>query len=235
LSCTSSSIFSTLLPVAVDQTTTSKEKILKKVRQALIYKSKPKFSNIDLDSNVYAQADDTSILETFARSFTDIKGQFIICDNQFDFIDKFLTLQDRKKIKNIYCREEELQVWFTDAGIGFNTPKESIDKAVATVTGCEAIIARTGSVLISSSKNSHAYTVYPPIHIVVAFASQVVMELRDSFLLIKNKYGRNLPGMLSFISGPSTTADIEKTVVIGAHGPKEVFVFLIDDLKRDGH
>jgi L-lactate dehydrogenase complex protein LldG len=106
---------------------------------------------------------------------------------------------------------------------------------MATVTGCEAIIARTGSVLISSAKNSHTYTVYPPIHIVVAFASQVVMELRDSFLLIKNKYGRNLPGMLSFISGPSTTADIEKTVVIGAHGPKEVFMFLIDDLKRDRH
>jgi L-lactate dehydrogenase complex protein LldG len=219
--------------VAVDQTTTSKEKILKKVRQALIYKSKPKFANIDLESNVYELPNDNSILETFARAFTQINGQFVICDNQFDFIDKFLTLQERRKLKNIYCREEELQLWLQDSGINFQTPKDPVDKIAVTLTGCEAIVARTGTVLISSAKNSHLYTVYPPIHIVVAFSSQVVMDLRDSFQLMKNKYGKNLPGMLSFISGPSTTADIEKTLVIGAHGPKEVFVFLIDDLKRE--
>jgi hypothetical protein len=87
--------------VAIQHTTTSKEKILKKVRQALIYKSKPKFSNIDLESNVYAQAQDVSILETFARNFTKQKGQFIICDNQFDFIDKLITLTERHQLKNM--------------------------------------------------------------------------------------------------------------------------------------
>ena len=46
---------------------------------------------------------------------------------------------------------------------------------------------------------------------------------------LKNKYGENIPSMISAITGPSRSADIEKTLVMGAHGPKEVFVFLIDD------
>ena len=55
------------------------------------------------------------------------------------------------------------------------------------------------------------------------------MDLKDGFKLIKNKYGTQIPSMISTITGPSRTADIEKTLVLGAHGPKELFVFLIDD------
>jgi L-lactate dehydrogenase complex protein LldG len=55
------------------------------------------------------------------------------------------------------------------------------------------------------------------------------MDLKDSFSLIKKKYGTNLPSMLSVITGPSRTADIEKTLVLGAHGPKDLYVFLLDD------
>ncbi len=218
-----------MLPVAVEHITTSKEKILKKVRQALIYKSKPKFTNIDLESNVYVQPNDISILETFARNFTSIRGQFVICDNKFDFIDKLLTLQERRKLKSIYCWEEEIQQQLKETGITFHSQKDPVEKMQVSITGCEALIARTGSVLVSSSKNSRALTIYPPLHIVVAYSSQVVMELKDGMQVMRNKYGKNLPSMLSFISGPSRTADIENTVVIGAHGPKELFVFLIDN------
>jgi L-lactate dehydrogenase complex protein LldG len=55
------------------------------------------------------------------------------------------------------------------------------------------------------------------------------MEMKEAMQLVKNKYGRNMPSMLSFTTGPSRTADIERVLVIGAHGPKELFVFLIDD------
>lgn len=216
--------------MAVQQSTTPKEKILKKIRQALIHKSKPKFANIDLDSNVYTQANDTSVLETFARNFTQQQGQFVICDNTFDFIDKFLTLKERWGLKNIYCRESEMQTLLTDAGIDFANTQSPLAKAQATLTGCEALVARTGSILVSSALNSHQYTIAAPIHIVVGYASNMVMEIKDAFTLIKNKYGRNTPGMMSFITGPSCTADIEKTLVYGAHGPQHVFVFLIDDL-----
>jgi L-lactate dehydrogenase complex protein LldG len=66
--------------------------------------------------------------------------------------------------------------------------------------------------------------------VVVAYASQLVLDLKDAFKLLKEKYGNNLPSMVSVTTGPSRTADIEKTLVLGAHGPKELFVFLLDDL-----
>ena len=47
---------------------------------------------------------------------------------------------------------------------------------------------------------------------------------------IKEKYSGQLPSMVSFATGPSRTADIEKTLVVGVHGPKEVYLFLVDKL-----
>jgi L-lactate dehydrogenase complex protein LldG len=63
---------------------------------------------------------------------------------------------------------------------------------------------------------------------VLAYTSQLVPDLKDAFKLIKEKYGQQIPSMISTITGPSRTADIEKTLVLGAHGPKELFVFLLD-------
>lgn len=218
----------------MEQHTTSKEKILKKVRAALIFKSKSKFTNIDLESNVYAQPDaDESIYETFAKQFTQLTGQFVICDNKFDFIDKLITLTERKKYKNMYCWDEVLQTQLQDAGISFQAKRDNLEKMQVAITSCEALIARTGSVLVTSGKNSRILSIYPPVHIVVAYTSQVVMEIKDGLQVLRNKYGKNLPSMISFISGPSRTSDIEKTLVIGAQGPKEMFVFLIDDAKHD--
>ncbi len=48
------------------------------------------------------------------------------------------------------------------------------------------------------------------------------------FKLIKSRYGNDLPSMITNVTGPSRTADIEKTLVLGAHGPRELFVFLLD-------
>ena len=72
-------------------------------------------------------------------------------------------------------------------------------------------------------------SIFPHHHIVIARTSQLVLDLKDGFQLLKKKYGNQIPSMISNITGPSRTADIEKTLVLGAHGPKELFVFLIDD------
>ena len=44
----------------------------------------------------------------------------------------------------------------------------------------------------------------------------------------KEKYGNNIPSLITFATGPSRTADIEKTLVVGVHGPKEVYLFLVE-------
>jgi L-lactate dehydrogenase complex protein LldG len=56
-----------------------------------------------------------------------------------------------------------------------------------------------------------------------------VYDIDDALQQMKLRYGNNLPTLMSFATGPSRTADIEKTQVVGVHGPKEVFCFLIDE------
>jgi L-lactate dehydrogenase complex protein LldG len=53
-------------------------------------------------------------------------------------------------------------------------------------------------------------------------------DLKDAFVFLKEKYQKGMPSLISFASGPSRTADIEKTLVTGVHGPKEVYCFLVE-------
>jgi len=218
----------------VEQQVTPKEKILKKVRQALTFKSKNQFTNIDLDSNIYVQpSSDLSLLEVFAQQFTALSGEFVYCSNQFDFLDKLITLLEQRKWKHFFCWEHQLQDTLKDTGINFSHKKEQLEKVQAAITTCEALIARTGTILVSSTANSRTLTIWPPVHIVVAKRSQLVMETKDGMQLVKNRYGKNIPSLLSYITGPSRSNNIENTFVVGAHGPMEVFVFIVDDISRD--
>jgi L-lactate dehydrogenase complex protein LldG len=101
--------------------------------------------------------------------------------------------------------------------------------ADACITGCEYLVARTGSVYISSKQHlGRTATVFYPVHIIVAYAGQVVPDIGDGLNLLKKKYGNALPSMINLNTGPSRTADIEKTLVVGVHGPGEVFCFLVN-------
>jgi L-lactate dehydrogenase complex protein LldG len=55
-----------------------------------------------------------------------------------------------------------------------------------------------------------------------------VYDVKDALISLQKKYNNQLPSFLTLATGPSRTADIEKTLVVGVHGPKEVFVFLVD-------
>jgi L-lactate dehydrogenase complex protein LldG len=94
---------------------------------------------------------------------------------------------------------------------------------------CEALVARTGSTILSSGQDSgRALPVYSPIHITIAYTHQLVWDIKDAIDKLKEKYNQKLPSLVSLTTGPSRTADIEKTLVVGVHGPKEVYVFLIE-------
>jgi L-lactate dehydrogenase complex protein LldG len=99
----------------------------------------------------------------------------------------------------------------------------------AVLTGCEFLVARTGSIVLSAAQSmGRTASVYAPIHICIAFSNQLVYEVKDALTLTKEKYKENLPSLITFATGPSRTADIEKTLVVGVHGPKEVYCFLVD-------
>jgi L-lactate dehydrogenase complex protein LldG len=133
-----------------------------------------------------------------------------------------------KNIKNLLIWEEYLQELAKFAQIDFQNNDENFENCEASITLCEGLIARTGSILVSSQQSAgRRLTIFPPIHIVIAFTSQCVWEVKDGLSFLKAKYQNNFPSMVSVISGPSQTADIEKTLVLGAHGPKELILLLV--------
>jgi len=102
---------------------------------------------------------------------------------------------------------------------------ESCDAAI---TGCDFLIAQTGSILVSApSAGGRALSVLPPHHVIVAQASQMVPDLATALQQMRIRYAKQWPSFLSFITGPSRTGDIERILVLGAHGPKRLTIFLI--------
>jgi L-lactate dehydrogenase complex protein LldG len=96
------------------------------------------------------------------------------------------------------------------------------------LTECDALVAQTGSVLVTSrSAGGRALSVLPPHHVVLARADQLVAGLPDAFAMLEAKYAAGYPSMISFITGPSRTGDIERILVLGAHGPKRLTILMV--------
>jgi len=96
------------------------------------------------------------------------------------------------------------------------------------VTGCDYLVAQTGSIIVSTvSSGGRALSVLPPVHLVIARREQIVPDLASAFSLLRERYDNHWPSALSFITGPSRTADIEKILVMGAHGPKRLALYFV--------
>lgn len=216
----------------MNDNTTSKEKLLKKIRKALLEKRDNPYPNLE-EMPLYEplQADD--YLEImFAEQLTMVAGKFVFCEDEIQFIENLLLLADEKSWRKIYCWESALQDILSTYEFPFYSTDTDFMQAEVGITFCESLVARNGTVMVSNaSKAGRRLSIYPHNHIVLAYTSQLVTDLKDAFKLLKEKYGNKLPSMISAITGPSRTADIEKTLVLGAHGPKELIVFLIDDTK----
>jgi L-lactate dehydrogenase complex protein LldG len=106
--------------------------------------------------------------------------------------------------------------------------KNALEACDAGITACDAAVAQTGSILVSSgSCGGRALSILPHVHVVVVSLDQIVATLGDALDLMRSRYAGRLPSMLSFITGPSRTGDIERILVLGAHGPKELIVILV--------
>lgn len=208
--------------------TTSKERMLKKVRQALLEKRENPYPEFE-DSTMYKDEEE-SLDVTFARELTAVAGKFIYCDGEIAIIENLIALVEELGVTKIFAWEHTVQALLSHYGFPILANDINFIDAEVGITSCEALIARNGSILISNGNTSgRRLSVYPPIHIVFAKSSQLVMDIKHGMSLIKERYGMQMPSMLTTITGPSRTADIEKRLVLGAHGPKELYVFLIED------
>jgi L-lactate dehydrogenase complex protein LldG len=204
----------------------AKENILKRIRQALSESTPIPFPQSEGNASVFLPLRQDLEIE-FAEQFTKLLGKFVFCVDHAELVTQLNALVANQGLKKIYCREEKLREMLkANAFDGFSNVE--LGESDAAVTTCEALIARTGSIVLSSAgRSGRTVSVYSPIHICVAYSDQLVYDLRDGLIGLKERYPQ-LPSLMTFATGPSRTADIEKTLVVGVHGPKEVYLFLVD-------
>jgi L-lactate dehydrogenase complex protein LldG len=206
-------------------TTSAKENILKKIRQALSNPVPLPFPQSEGAQSVFTTSTEDDVI-VFAEAFSKLQGKFIYCANEAEFQDQLQQLIQNKKWEKVFCKEDALLNHLELLSI---KRFEVLADCDVSVTGCEYLVARTGTIVMSTAQQSGRTTsVYAPIHVCVANTSQLVYDLKEALQFLKMKYQNNLPSLISFASGPSRTADIEKTLVTGVHGPKEVYCFLIE-------
>jgi L-lactate dehydrogenase complex protein LldG len=203
----------------------ARDTILKKIKQALKQSVPVPFAATQ-PLPPYPALQQEPALE-FAERFTNLQGRFSYCSSEEELVTQLNALAEKRKWEKIFCRETALREMLNASGFPFNYHPTLAD-CDAAITGCEYLVARTGSILLSSAGESgRTVSVYAPIHICIAYTHQVVEDISDGLekVLLQNS---TYPSLLTLATGPSRTADIEKTLVVGVHGPKEVFCFLID-------
>jgi L-lactate dehydrogenase complex protein LldG len=105
---------------------------------------------------------------------------------------------------------------------------DELERLPAGVSVCEGLIAQTGSVLVTNRGcGGRALSVLPPHHIVIATMDQLLPDMLAGFDVIKERYGDSPPSLISFITGASRTGDIERILVLGAHGPKRLTIWIV--------
>lgn len=104
--------------------------------------------------------------------------------------------------------------------------KEEMAGADIGITEADFAIADTGTlVLIAKERQPRSVSLIPPIHIVVLDSRRIVRSIHDLFAVIE-PINKDSTSCMTFITGPSRTADIELNLTLGVHGPRELFVLI---------
>jgi L-lactate dehydrogenase complex protein LldG len=173
-------------------------------------------------------------LAAFQKNATDLKAEFHLLNGEPEIAKALVDLKENLGWKKVAahhgsltdhaCAALGLPVCWTDSGYD----AREMEACEAGISECDALVAQTGSVLLTSrSAGGRALSVLPPHHVVLARRDQLVRDLPEAFALLKRKYEGNYPSMISFITGPSRTGDIERILVLGAHGPKKLTILCI--------
>jgi L-lactate dehydrogenase complex protein LldG len=159
------------------------------------------------------------------------------CERLLTTHDEAVSVNDVPDAVARYLQEHSLQTgvagWpefaaldWQGAGIAYANRPANGDDATG-ITGCFCAIAETGTLLLLGGAATPKVTaLLPDTHITVVRKERIVRTMEDAFALMRAEIGEP-PRATFFISGPSRTADIEQTIVIGAHGPYRVHVVLI--------
>jgi L-lactate dehydrogenase complex protein LldG len=210
-----------------------RESMLARIRTALAAGPAPLPPLPEWEAPVHPPLPTTDLVATFAASFQRIGGEFFYCETvaQLGTMLAGWLAERLPTGQQFYVWEPALQEVLAAAKVPFQATAEGFrEQAAVGLTSCEALVARTGSLVVApTTASGRRLSIYPDQHVVLARPRQVVAEIGDALRGMQQCYGAQLPSMLSLTTGPSRTADIEKTLVLGAHGPRRLTLFLLED------
>ena len=207
---------------------TLKEKVLKAIRHAQVEADYPKKTmDIDVKSPIYPTMDEFPEIY-FAKQLEQTGGRFIYCKDELELMINLKHIITNQS-DTIYTNEPGIEHFLTEIGISFLNYEQGLKKAQVVITLCECLVARFGTIVMSSRQltGRKAHTL-PKTHIVIAFKDQIISELSSAFPFLQKKYGKNMPSMITYITGPSRTAAIQGELVYGVNGATNLFVLYVD-------
>lgn len=147
-------------------------------------------------------------INQFKESLESVSGHCIVTTDVTDVLNQIITDLNAKRIAHSDDPPNAHDIFHYDVGI----------------STAQAAIAETGTLVLDSASEQHRLvSLVPPVHIAIVNASAIVDTLSDALTLLHKK---EISPAITFITGPSRTADIELTLAIGVHGPQELYVIV---------
>lgn len=204
----------------------SRTEILNKISKSREERRNFNYPEPDWNENIYKEIEGT-LEECFAKELAAVNGNCVLCNTEDEAFDNVKKILSDKDIDYLFCRTSSIKEKLEQHEIPFSDNPADFENMKAGITFCEALVARTGSVMVSAAHEAgRQMNIYPPTHIVLAQKSQLVPYVSDALAFMKSKYAGKLPSAITNITGPSRTSDIEKTLILGAHGPKDIWVIV---------
>jgi L-lactate dehydrogenase complex protein LldG len=193
-----------------------------------------------------------SLLERFRKEFSRVSGEAAVCRDPESVIDTIKDLIRSSSFQRVafsghaLCRQLELeqklkaelpQVHFVNEAMDSESLlerhqlRQKLSGVDLSITGTEYLIADIGSIVtIANPQASRQISLLPTAHLVVVTPDQIYPNMAELFRAIHEKHGDTLPGSaLTLITGPSRTADIEKVLIKGVHGPTRLLAIILDE------
>jgi L-lactate dehydrogenase complex protein LldG len=208
-----------------------------KARKEIIERLNSKSRKAETPEAWVSQREFESLPEQFSSALKAVKGEVVVAENlnnAWDILDGLLNQLSAKKIvitdempvnQVDYSERFGIEEWHL-VGKSEGNHREFCASADVSITSADGALAETGSIIISTgSGRSRAASLLPPVHIALVSVSKLLPDIFSWTAKRKNEF----PSQIVLISGPSKTADIEQTLVVGVHGPKQFIVILYSE------
>ncbi|MBI1223062.1 MAG: hypothetical protein GC180_10705 [Bacteroidetes bacterium] len=204
----------------MEDITTPREKILKKVRSGLLNKFPTHFGDVELETELYKFSESDHAV-AFAKHFTAMGGGFVYCHNAFDFHENLIIWMEKRGIKFLLVSDPDLKREMQNLGLPLAESPQEHPGQTAALLASEALMARNGGIVFSSSTTQRDLLNCVETVAVMGNLSRMADDMKHILVLLKNRYGEKLPSLISFIQGPSSGQN--------AGVRKELILFLIND------